>query len=168
MQQVHAHDRVARVDQRVIHRVIGRRARKRLYVDKDIIGRDAIRGKSLGATPARQRFDDVGVFDAFVIARVRITAEMAKLGGVIHDFGFTHLACIFIRVPFSVDILERRCQRLAHCQGRLAFAGDQDQLASLAFCFQLGQSKDGWVQIGQRTAKEKVCHNLLLSIKVRR
>ncbi len=72
MQQVHAHDGIARVDQGGVDGVIGRRAGKRLDVDKDAVGREGRGGKGFGAAPAGQGLDDIGVFDAFVIARVGV------------------------------------------------------------------------------------------------
>jgi len=51
MQQVHTHDGVAGVNQRVIHRVIGRRPRKRLHIYIQVVSRQTIGGKSFGAAP---------------------------------------------------------------------------------------------------------------------
>ena len=86
VEEVHAHHRVAGLDEGMVHGVVGGSTRKRLHVDVDLVRADAVGGKRLGAAADRQRLDQVGIFDALVIARVGIAAVMGQLGGVIEDF----------------------------------------------------------------------------------
>ncbi len=69
-EQVHPQHGLAQVHQRLVDGVVGGSARKRLHVDVDIVGADAVGGKGLGGAAAGQRFDGVGVFHALVVARV--------------------------------------------------------------------------------------------------
>ncbi len=70
MQQAHPQDGVAGIDQGGINRIVGRRSRERLHVDENVICGVTVGRKQLGAAPAGQLFDDIGIFNAFVITRV--------------------------------------------------------------------------------------------------
>jgi hypothetical protein len=136
VQQVHAQDGVAGADQGVVDGVVGRRAGEGLHVDKESSALTPLVANSLGAAPAGQRFDGVGVLHALVIAGVGIAPVVRQPGVVIQDLLFAHPAGVLVRVAFGIDVLEGRAHRLAHRQRRAALAGDQDQLAVLAFFLQ--------------------------------
>src|SRR5258706_15704226 len=104
VQQVQAHNCIAGSDQRMIDGVVGRAARERLHVDENLVGGYAVGGEGLGAAPAGQGFDGVGVFDALVVARVGIAPVMGQAAWVIEDFFVGHQARLFIRVAFGVDV----------------------------------------------------------------
>ena len=66
--QVHAHDRVADIQQGGVDGVVGGSAGQRLHIDEELVGAESIGGEELGSAPPRQRLDHVGEFRAFVIA----------------------------------------------------------------------------------------------------
>ena len=80
VQQAHAHHHVARLHQRIVDRAVGRRAGERLDVGPDLLGRDAVGGKRLGRAAAGQRFHDVGVLDALVVALGRSCGGRSPVG----------------------------------------------------------------------------------------
>jgi hypothetical protein len=140
-------------EQGVVNGVVGRRARQGLHVDVQLICRHRPGSKRLGAATAGQRLEDIGILDALIIAGIRIAPVVGQAGIVIQDFRLAHPAGILIRVPFGVQVLEHRAQRFSHRLGGAAFAGDQDQLAVLAFCFDLDQFIHIGVEIGNAAAK---------------
>src|SRR5574338_156609 len=79
VQKIQAHHRIARARQRRIDGVIGRSARKRLHVYKQAVGWVGWGSEYFGAAPPRQSLDHVGIFDAFIVARVGIAAVVGKL-----------------------------------------------------------------------------------------
>jgi len=72
----------------MIDGIVGRRAGKRLHVDVDLIGLDAVGGKGLGAAAARQRLDQIHVFNALVVTRVCVAAVVDELFFVVQGFIF--------------------------------------------------------------------------------
>ena len=160
VEQVHAHDGVAWVDQGGVDGVVGRGAGERLDVDEQALGGEGRGGKGFGAAPAGQRFDDIGVFDALVVARVGIAAVVGQTLGVIEDLILAHHARLVVRVAFGVDVLELRAQRFAHGRGGGAFAGNEDQFANLAFGFDLDEFIDGRIEVGKRTLKQEISHRV--------
>src|SRR3970040_2265063 len=61
-------------------------------------------------------------------------------------------------VAFGVDIVKGGGHRLPH-RGRYAGLGrDEDQFFGLAQRFQVGESGNIWIEIGEVAAKEKVIH----------
>ena len=132
-----AHHHVAGFDQRFVHGVVGGRARQRLHVDEDARRADGGRGKAFGAAAAGQRFDDVGIFHALVIARIAIAAIVAELLVVVEDLLLGLRARARIGIAFGVQVVQRRHQRFAHGFGHGRFAGDQESA-----CESGGRSRD--------------------------
>ncbi len=153
MQQVKSHDRVADAEQCLIHGVVGGSARKRLHVDVDLVSGKSVGGKGFGGAAAGERFDNVGIFHAFVIARVTVAAVIPQTGGVIENLFFAHPACFFVGVTFGIDVLERGHQSLAYRHRRGRFAWDEDQFAILALSLELSQSEDVGVEVGKFAAE---------------
>ena len=87
---------------------------------------------------------------------------MRQAGGIIQDLRFAHPAGLFVGIAFGIDVLEGGGHGFTHGQGGLALGGDQDQLAGLAFGFELGQLVDVGVEVGQGAAEEVIGHGILL------
>ena len=87
-EQVHAHDVLAWLHQSMIDGVIGRASREGLHIDIDIISFDIIRGKGFCAAPPRQGFDNIGIFDALVVAWVGIAPILGDAHIIIKDLFF--------------------------------------------------------------------------------
>ncbi len=106
VEQIHAHDGIANVDQGVVHGVVGRCAGEGLHVDINLIGREFFCGEGLGAAAAGQGFDGVGVFNTFIIARVGVAAEVGETGRIIQNLAFGHPAGFLIWVAFGIQVLK--------------------------------------------------------------
>ncbi len=105
--QVHAHDRIARLQQRCIHGAVGWRAGKWLHIHEQIVGAHALVGEKLCAAAACQRFDDVGVLCAFVVALVASAAILRQPLVVVQQFLLAEVAGAVQGVAFCVDVHER-------------------------------------------------------------
>ena len=126
--EIHAHDRVADIEQRGIYGAIGRRARERLHIYKQIISAKAVAGEELRRSPSRQRLENVGVLGAFVIALVGITTEFWQAVRIIEDCGLRHAPRVFQRVTLGVDVVKGRAEGIAYSEGHSALRWDHDQL----------------------------------------
>ena len=159
VQQVQPHDRLPRLHQRMVHRVVRRRPRERLHVHVQVVCRHLLGGKQLCTAPPRQLLRRIGILHPFIIAPVGIAPVMRQPGRKIQRLGLHHPARLLAWVALCIDILKSRSQRLAHCHWRLALARDQDQLAELPLRLQLCQLINSFIQIGQTAAKQKILHN---------
>ncbi len=158
VQQVHSHQCVAGLQQSVEHGVVGRRTGERLQIDVQTVRRHPIGGEGLGAAPARQRLDRVGILDALVVARVGVTAIFPQTQRVVQHLRFGHAARGFVRIALGVDVLERRGQRLTNSEGRRALRRDQDQPPELALPLQIAELLHIGINLGQIAAKQEVGH----------
>src|SRR5690606_33743740 len=135
LQQVHAHNRVADVDQRGENGAVGGRAGKRLHVYIQAIGVVFLGGEQLGGAATSQRFDDVGVFRALVITLVRNTPVLRQTRVIVQNFGLSHGARLIQRIAFRVDVVKSRANRLAHRRRHSAFGRNHDQIPRLPRSF---------------------------------
>ena len=158
VEEVHAHDGLAGLDERLVDGVVGGCAGERLHVDEDLFGLDVVGGKGFGAAPVGERFDQVGVFGALVVARVGEAAEGGEALGQVEDLCFRHTLGGFGRVALGVDVLEGGGHGFAHRQGCLALGGDEDQLVVLALRLDLGQFVNFGVKVGKGTAEKEIGH----------
>ncbi len=148
VQQVESHHGIAEGQQCLINRIVGRSTRERLHVDEDLVSGVTVGCESFSGAAAGEGFDCVGIFHAFVIARVAAATIMSKPCGVIENLFLGHPTRLFIGVAFSVNILESGSQRLAHSHRRSRFAGDEDQFSGLPLSFQLSQLENVRVKFG--------------------
>ena len=118
VQKVKSHDGFAQWDQRLVDRVVGRRAGEGLHVDVDLVRSEAVGGERLGSAAAGQCLDHIGVFDALVVARVAIAAIVAQTGRIIQDLFLGHPARVLFGIAFGIDVLEGRAECLAHSHRR--------------------------------------------------
>ena len=79
-----------------------------MHIHIQVVCRNGWSGKQLGAAPARQFFNDIGVLNPFVIARVGVAPVVAQARGIIEDLGFTERPGVFIRITFGVNVLKNR------------------------------------------------------------
>ncbi len=157
-EQVHAHHRVARVDEGVIHGVVGRAAGEGLHVDENLVGADVRGGEKFGAAAAGEGFHRVGILHAFVIARVGVAAVVRQPCLVIEDFDLGQEPRLVVGVAFGVNIVEGGGERFAHSQRRGAFGSDEDQFAVLPLGLNVGQFGQLWVEVAEGAAEEEVGH----------
>ena len=134
--QVHAHDRVAHIHDGVVDRQVGRRAGEGLDVDINILVRHALVGEDQRRAALRQRLDEVHVVYALVEAAVGVAAVVGELVRVVEDRVLVVARHAQGRVPFSVDVVEDRAQRLADSPRCDRLGGDHDELAGLALLFE--------------------------------
>ncbi len=158
LHQIHAQDGLARLDQGVVDRVVGRRAGERLHVDKQVIGLQTVGRKQLCAASAGQRLDNIGVLNSLVVAGVGVAAVVSELEFVIQQLPLRNPAGALGGIPFGVDVVEGAGQRLPHGGRRCALGGNQNQPAVLAFRFELRQLVNRRIEILQFAAEEKVRH----------
>ncbi len=135
--QVQPHDGVAGLQEGGVNGAVGGRAAEGLHIDVEVVGRYAIGGKQFGSAAAGERLQQIGIFDAFVIARVAITAVMGQFQRHIHNVGFALAAALFAGVAFGVDVGKGAAHGRAYRIRRGALTGNQDDAALLppVFCF---------------------------------
>ncbi len=124
MEQVHAHHDIPGFDEGVVDSIVGWSTRQRLYVHENIVSRHIGCGEGLGTAPAGEGLDDVDVFDALVVAWIRVATVIRQPGFQIEYLFLPQLPSLLGRVTLGVDILESRSQRLADRQRGSTFGGD--------------------------------------------
>ena len=154
--QVHAHHRVADIQQGAVYSVVGGRAGKRLDIDVKVLRAQAVAGEEFRRPPPRQGLDDIGVFRAFVIALVRIAAEFRQALVIIEDFPLRLAARVFQRIALGIDVVKRRTEGIAHREGHGAFRWDEDEFFLLPGGFVPNQFRHIRVELVDAAAKEKV------------
>ena len=77
VQEVESHHGIAEIEKRLIHCIVGGCAGKRLNVDIDLISGVTVGRKGFRRAPTCQRLDHIGIFHAFVIARVATATIMS-------------------------------------------------------------------------------------------
>ena len=105
--QCHAHDGIARLQQRLLDGDVGRRAGERLDVDVDLVGGDVVGSKRFGAAPPGQRFNHVGVLHAPVVAPVTVAAVVGQVVLVVQNLVLGQPAGLRVGVALGVDVHQR-------------------------------------------------------------
>ena len=124
--EVHAHHRVARVHQGVVHRQVGGRAGERLNIDINVLVRHAFIGEDQCGAALRQSLDEVDVVDALVEAAVGVAAVVGELVAGIEDRFLVIARHAERGITLGVDVVEDRAERLAHSQRGNRLRGDHD------------------------------------------
>jgi hypothetical protein len=164
--QIEAHHHVALIDQGLVDGRVGRRARERLDVDKQIANRHAGRAKGLGRAALGERFQDVDVVGAFIVAPVRITPEVSQLRVVVEQLGLAQRAHVRVRVALGIQVVKDRADRLKHRMRRRRRARDHHQFAKLAGLLMLDELGDGGVDFGQAATDQIVIHGMSLGARM--
>ena len=110
MHEIHTHDDVPGLDQRLVDGVVGRCAREGLNVDIQIARIQLVGREELRAAATSEGLHRVGIFHSFVISRVRITSIVGQPGAIIQDFVFRHGPSALERIPLGIDVVERARQ----------------------------------------------------------
>ena len=113
LEQVHAHDGVAGLQERVVDGQVGGRARERLDVDVDVLVGHPLVGEDQRGAALRQRLDEVDVVDALVEAAVGVAAVVGELVGVVEEQVLVVARHAQGRIAFGVDVVEDRAEGLA-------------------------------------------------------
>jgi len=159
VQQVHAHQRVARLDQRAVDGAVGRRPAERLHVDPQIVRANRLGSEQFGGAAAGQALDDVGELGALVIARVGVAPVFGQAHVHRQNLVLAEGSPCVVRVPFGVEVVEGRADRLAHRHRHAGLGRDEVQAANLAQRLQINQRGHVWIEVGQAAPEKKVVHS---------
>ncbi len=129
--EVHPHHRRLGRHQRLIDRVVGRRAGERLHVGVDRVGRHLGGRKELGQAADRLGLDQVHVVATLVVAAVAVAPVEAEAPRVPIEEPALADRVAGRRVALGIEIGEGRADRLAHRLRAEALRRDEDQLLPL-------------------------------------
>ncbi len=160
--EVEAHNGVAGLQERAVNGVVGGRAAERLDVDGEIVGGDTVGGKQFCGAATGERFENVGVFDAFVVAGIAVAAVGGQRHVDVENLGFGLAAGLFGRVAFGVDVAERAAHGLAHGRGRGALGRDENDLVVLPVILAVEELLELWIQLREGFTEDEIGHGFLL------
>ncbi|OQA93267.1 MAG: hypothetical protein BWY25_03114 [Chloroflexi bacterium ADurb.Bin222] len=105
---------IAGIEQGHLYRGVGGRAGERLDVHEELFRFDAVGSENFGGATARERFQDVGVFHALVVARVAVAAVASQLHLVIQKALLGQGAGALVGIALGVEMGEGRGGCLMH------------------------------------------------------
>ena len=106
LEEVHAHEGVARLHQRFQNGEVAGRARQRLHVDVNLLGWDSVGGEESRGSPLCQALDKVYIINALLEPSVRIAPVVDQLPICLEQGGFVILAHAGGGIAFRVDVIE--------------------------------------------------------------
>ena len=153
LEEVHAHDRVARLADRIVHRQVRGRAGEGLHVDINVLVIHALVSKDHRCAALSKRLHEVNVIDALIEPAICIASIIGELVGIVEKQILVIARHAQRRIALSVNVVEDRTKRLAHRQGSHGLRGDHDQLARLAFFLEVDDRIDVRVDNAEIGAK---------------